>query len=61
MLRLVVTDQAVLDCNGAIHNQAEYTVSVNTGTCGVFDADGDGDVDLHDFALFLGAFSGPLE
>jgi len=58
-LRLVVTDQAALDCNGAIHNQAEYTVSVNTGACVVFDADGDGDVDLRDFSLFLRAFSGP--
>jgi hypothetical protein len=28
-LRLVVTDQAVLDCNGALHNQSEYTMSLN--------------------------------
>ncbi|MCG3128193.1 MAG: hypothetical protein CHACPFDD_03069 [Phycisphaerae bacterium] len=29
-LRLVVSDRAVLNCNGALHNQAEYVVTVST-------------------------------
>jgi len=58
-LRLVVTDKSVLDCNGALRNQAEYLVSVNVGAHGDFDADNDGDVDLRDYSLFEDAFTGP--
>lgn len=58
-LRLVVTDQAVVNCNGAVHNQSEYNVSVNLGSPLIFDADGDGDVDLDDYWAFLQAFTGP--
>jgi hypothetical protein len=58
-LRLVVTDRALLDCNSALHNQAEFDVSVEVGaasTC-VGDLDGDDDVDLQDLALLLSHFS----
>lgn len=58
-LRLVVTDRAILDCNGSLHNQAEYTVSVDTGVHGDFDYDGDGDVDADDFGVFQRCISGP--
>jgi hypothetical protein len=58
-LRLVVTDKSVLDCNGALRNQSEYVVSVNIGSCGDFDADHDGDVDLRDYRSFEDAFTGP--
>lgn len=30
-IRLIVADNAVLNCNGAVHHQSEYTVSVNAG------------------------------
>ncbi len=60
MLRLVVVDRAVLNCNGAIRHRSEYTVSVNVGTCGDFDVDDDGDVDLFDYQWFERAFTGPL-
>ena len=56
-LRLVVTDQAMLDCNGSARNQSEYIVSVNVGSR--FDGDGDGDVDQADFGLFQDCHSGP--
>jgi hypothetical protein len=59
VLRLIATDAAVLNCNGALHNQSEYTVGVLVNWEAFFDADGDGDVDLHDFSAFLGAFHGP--
>jgi len=58
-LRLVVTDGAVLNCNGAISHRAEHTVSVNVGFCGDFDTDDDGDVDLFDYAAFETEFNGP--
>lgn len=58
-LRLIVTDKAVINCNGAIHHQSEYLVSVNIGTCGDFDVDNDGDVDLFDYRSFEEAFTGP--
>jgi len=58
-LRLVVTDAAVVNCNGAIHHRSEYTVSVNVGACGDFDVDDDGDVDLFDYHWFEQAFTGP--
>lgn len=59
LFRLIATDQAALDCNGAIHNQSEYTVSVNVGFCGDFDADDDEDVDLVDYGEFQDSFTGP--
>jgi hypothetical protein len=58
-LRLRVTDQAVINCNNAIHHWSEYTVSVNVGACGDFDVDDDGDVDLFDYYWFNQAFDGP--
>lgn len=58
-LRLVVTDKAIRDCNGAIRNRAEYLTSLYVGEFGLFDYDGDGDVDLVDFAVFQRCESGP--
>lgn len=56
-LRLVATDLAVLDCNGALHNQSEYVVSVEVGEpdC-VGDLDDDGGVGLGDLTILLGRF-----
>lgn len=46
-LRLVVTDQAVLDCNGAARNQSEYTVGVEVvGDLLAQDTDADGMPDV---------------
>jgi len=58
-LRLVVTDEAVLNCNGALRHQTEYLVSVTVGegVCG--DCDGDGDVDLLDWQEIEVNFDGP--
>ncbi len=58
-LRLLATDDAVLDCNGALHNQSEYLVSVSLGPCYDFDADNDGDIDLIDYSAFESEFTGP--
>lgn len=58
-LRLVVTDESVLNCNSALHNQSEYSVSTELGIHGCFDYDNDGDVDLDDFGVFQRCFSGP--
>jgi len=58
-LRLVVADQAQLNCNGASSHRSEYMVSVNVGFCGDFDVDDDNDVDLFDFGAFQGAYTGP--
>ena len=58
-LRLVATDEAVLDCNSALRHRSEYTVSVSVGTCNWFDFDGDGDIDLDDFREFSRQFTGP--
>jgi hypothetical protein len=58
-LRLLVTDQAVINCNNANHHWSECTVSVNVGACGDFDVDDDGDVDLFDYYWFNQAFNGP--
>lgn len=42
-LRLVVTDQSALDCNGALRNQAEYTVALDiVGDPLAQDTDADG-------------------
>ncbi|MCA9293641.1 MAG: fibronectin type III domain-containing protein [Phycisphaerales bacterium] len=49
-LRLVVTDQAQVNCTGLPH-QSEYLVSVGVGIEG--DLDGDGIVDLDDLQLML--------
>ncbi len=57
-IRLVVTDRAIINCNGAIRHRSEYEVSLNVGICG--DCDLDKDVDLPDFALFQENFTGPL-
>lgn len=58
-LRLLATDDAVIDCNGALHNQSEYLVSVSLGPCYDFDADNDGDIDLIDYSAFESEFTGP--
>lgn len=60
LLRLLVTDTAVVNCNGAIHHTSEDTVGVLLGDCGDFDFDNDGDVDLIDYAAFEQAYTGPL-
>ena len=57
-LRLIVSDAAGIDCSGYT-NQAEYLVSVYVGVRGMFDYDGDGDVDMDDFGVFQRCFSGP--
>lgn len=50
-LRLVVTDQANLDCNGALHNQTEYTLCVDVGSS--CDVNGDGSVNGFDVDPFV--------
>jgi hypothetical protein len=56
-LRLRVTDQAVVNCDDP--HRTDYYVSVNVGSCGDFDTDDDGDVDLFDFEGFMRVFTGP--
>ncbi len=56
-LRLVVRDRSILNFDSDEHNEKEYTVSLNVGSR--FDVNGDGRVDLLDYAAFLGAFTGP--
>ncbi|MBI4580825.1 MAG: hypothetical protein HY718_14045 [Planctomycetes bacterium] len=58
-LRLVVTDKATVNCNGALHNQTEYTISTEVGIHGDFDYDNDGDVDMDDFGIFQRCAGGP--
>lgn len=53
-LRLIATDQSVLDCNDASRNQTEFEVSVIVGCAG--DIDLDGDVDLNDLTMMLAGF-----
>ncbi len=48
-LRLVVTDQSILDCDGHNRNRTETTVSIHVGLPG--DIDGNGIVDMNDLAL----------
>ena len=52
-VRVVATDLAVLDCNGAIHHRSEYTVSVNVGEQCPGDVNGDGVVDVVDLSLVI--------
>lgn len=60
-LRLIVTDQAVLDCNDASRNQSEYLTSVTVGCpSDVDDGSGlgvpDGGVTIEDLLYFLERF-----
>ena len=54
-LRLVVTDSAIVDCNGAINNQSETLVSVDVGCEGgcTGDVNADGQVDINDLLLMF--------
>ncbi len=54
-LRLVVTDQAVLNCNSALRHQTEYVVVVNVGTpsIGRGDINCDGMIDFGDINPFI--------
>jgi hypothetical protein len=54
-LRLVVTDQAVLDCNSVLHNQRETMVSLNIGPLG--DMNCDGVVNNFDIDAFVSCIS----
>jgi len=54
-LRLIVSDEAVLNCNGAIHHNSGYDVSVDVG-CGA-DLNRDGAVDVRDFFAFVSLFA----
>lgn len=58
-LRLVVRDAAKLNCTNDVHWR-EYLVSLRVGLPGTdADLDGDGDIDMHDFAIFALSFTGP--
>lgn len=54
-LRLVVTDQAVLDCNSVLHNQRETMISLNIGPLG--DMNCDGVVNNFDIDAFVNCIS----
>lgn len=57
-LRLVVTDQAVINCNGAIHNETEYVTLVGVGKA--CDLNGDGFANGMDVQPFVNClFAGP--
>ncbi len=58
VLRLIASDGVVVNCDDP-HQTAQY-VTLNVGSCGDFDADDDGDVDLVDFSAFQDDFTGPL-
>jgi hypothetical protein len=58
VLRLIASDEAVVNCDDP-HQTAHY-VTLNVGYCGDFDTDDDGDVDLIDFRSFQDEFTGPL-
>ncbi|MCI0675285.1 MAG: hypothetical protein L0Y42_05845 [Phycisphaerales bacterium] len=55
VLRLVVTDSAQLDCNGAIHHLSEFMVAVNVGckSC-AGDLNGDGAININDLLILIG-------
>lgn len=57
VLRLVVTDDSIIDCDD--YRQSEYLLPVEVGPCYDFDADDDNDVDLVDYAAFESEFTGP--
>ncbi len=59
VLRLIASDSAVRNCT-TTRQRTEHYVTVNVGSCGDFDVDDDGDVDLFDFSAFQGEFVGPL-
>jgi len=54
-LRLIVSDTAVVNCNGAIHHSSGFYVSVAVKSC-PGDIDGDGVVSLTDLAILLSVF-----
>jgi hypothetical protein len=56
-IRLIASDQAIINCNGAIHHISEYLVSVNVGgdTCPE-DLNGDGVVNVFDLLDLLAAW-----
>ncbi|MCG3126880.1 MAG: hypothetical protein CHACPFDD_01735 [Phycisphaerae bacterium] len=56
VLRLVVTDQAVLDCDGALHNQKEFVLCVDVGSS--CDVNGDGSVNGFDIDPFVECLMG---
>jgi hypothetical protein len=60
-LRVVASDTAQLNCNGAIHHISEFIVTVNVGTCDgggtcQGDVNGDGMIDVVDLLILLGAW-----
>lgn len=57
-LRLVVTDEAVVDCRGP--HVSEYLLSIDVGDLCPVDLDGDGDQDLLDYSDFQNCHTGPL-
>lgn len=57
VLRLVVTDNSVIDCDD--YQQSEYLLPVEVGPCYDFDTDDDNDIDLLDYSVFEDEFSGP--
>jgi hypothetical protein len=59
-IRLIVTDQAVRDCNGVLHNQMEDLVSVDVNDC-PGDIDGDGSVSNGDLQIILDNWARPCQ
>lgn len=57
-LRLTATDSSILSCNGALHNESEYIVTVRLGaeTPCIGDLNGDRAVDLTDLAQLLSRY-----